>query len=69
MPFVISCGQYVGYPLVDDVLLAVDALVVDTQEDVHAVAGTGGHFWSGDAAVEPEGDGRVPEVVRSAGEW
>ncbi|MEV5554720.1 hypothetical protein AB0L44_13775 [Nonomuraea wenchangensis] len=69
VPFAISCGEHVRYPLVDDVLLAVDALGIDLERDVHPMLGTGGHFRSRDAAVEPERDGCVPEVVRSPGEW
>jgi hypothetical protein len=68
VPFAISCGEYVRDPLVDDVLLAVDALGIDPEQDVHPMAGTGGHLWSGYAAVEPERDGRVSQVVRPPGE-
>lgn len=42
VPFVISCSEYVRYPLVDDLLLAVDALGINPEQDVHPVAGTGG---------------------------
>jgi len=68
VPFVFSCGEYVRYPLVDDLLLAVDALGIDPEQDVHPVAGTGGYLWSRYAAVEPERDGRVPQVVRPPSE-
>ena len=38
--YAISCGEHVGDPLVDDLLLAVDALGIDPEQDVHPVAGT-----------------------------
>ena len=38
-----SCGEGVADPLVGDLLLAVDALGVDPQEDIDAVAGSFGH--------------------------
>jgi hypothetical protein len=36
--YVISCGEHVGDPLVDDLLLAVDALGIDPQQDIHPIA-------------------------------
>jgi hypothetical protein len=54
--------------LVGDFLLAVDAFGVDAQEDLDTVAGPLGDLGGSDAAVEPEGDCGVPEVVGAAGE-
>lgn len=48
--------------------LAVDALGVDTQQDVDAVAGPFGDLGRVHAGVEPERYRRVPEVVRPGSE-
>jgi hypothetical protein len=53
----------VGY-----LFLAAGALGVDAEEDFDAVAGAAGDLGGGDAAVEPERDGRMTEVVRAARE-
>src|SRR6516225_563510 len=45
------------------VLLAGDALGVDAQQHVHAVARPVGDLRSGYARVEPGRDGRVPQIV------
>jgi hypothetical protein len=48
---------------VDVVLLAIDALGVDTEEYVNAVAGALGDLGGRDARIEPGRDGRVPQVI------
>lgn len=50
------------------VLLASDALGVDPQEYVYAVAGPLGDLGRADAGVEPGRNGGVAQVVRSAGQ-
>ena len=55
--------------LVGDGLAAVDTAGVDTEEDFDAVSGAVGHFGGGDAGVEPEGDGGMPECVGPVREW
>ena len=49
-----------------DVVLPVKALGVDLEQDSHAVTGPLGDLGGRDAAVEPRGDARVPEVVYAA---
>jgi hypothetical protein len=66
--FVISYGQHVCDPLVHDLLLAVDALGIDAQQNIHPVASTSCYLRSRYAAIEPERDGRVPKVVRPSRE-
>ena len=52
--------------VVGDFFLAADALGVDAEQHLHTVAGAVGDLGGGDAAVEPQGDGRVPQVVGAA---
>jgi len=47
-------------------MLADDALGVDPEQDVDAVAGPFGDLGGGDSAVEPGGEAGVPEVVRAS---
>ena len=51
---------------VGDFFLAADALDVDAEEYLYAVAGAVGDLGGGDAAVEPEGDCCVPVMRNSA---
>jgi hypothetical protein len=44
--------------------LAVDALGIDLEKDVEAVAGPLGHLGSRDAGIEPKGHARVSELIR-----
>ncbi|GLW99599.1 hypothetical protein Misp02_36860 [Microtetraspora sp. NBRC 16547] len=55
-------------PPVGDLLLAVEALGVYAEEDIHAMPGPFGDIGGRDAGIEPEGDSRVPEVVRPLAE-
>jgi hypothetical protein len=49
--------------VVGDLFLAADALGLDTEQDFYAVACTLGDLGGGDAAVEPEGDCGMADVV------
>src|SRR5690606_38148534 len=54
---------------IDDLLPPVDALCVPAQQDLHAVACAGGDLGRVDTGVEPGGQRRVPQVVRTGSEW
>ena len=58
------------YTFVGHGFAAMDASGVDAEEeDFDAVAGAVGDFGGGDAGVEPERDGGVPECVWPVREW
>jgi hypothetical protein len=61
-------AEGVGDALVGGVGLAVDAVGVDLEQDRDAVPGAAGDFGGGDAGVQPQGDGGVPQVVGAAGQ-
>jgi hypothetical protein len=50
-------------------LLAEDALCVDLEQHVNAVAGPLGHLCWWDSGVQPGRHRSVPEVVRPSGKW
>ncbi len=54
--------------VVDDEILAVDAVGVDTKENIHAVTGPAGNLSRCYIRVEPEGNRSVAQVVRTPGE-
>jgi len=49
-------------------LLPGDALGVDTQQDVDAVASPLSYLRSGHPSVQPGGDCRMPQIVRALGQ-
>ena len=50
------------------VLLAGDALGVDPQQNVHAVASPLGNLGRGNPGVQPGGNRRMPQIVRAPGQ-
>ncbi len=61
-------GKGVFDGLVGDLAVAGDAVGVDTEQDVDAVAGAGGDLGGRRAGGQPQGQGGVPQVVRAAGQ-
>lgn len=61
-------AQSVFDPLPVELVAAVDALGVDTQQDVDAVAGPLGNLGGIDAGVQPGGQAGVAQVVGPPGE-
>ena len=51
-----------------DLILAVDALRVDPEEDIHAVSCPFGDLGRRDAGIQPQRNGRVAQVVWALGE-
>ena len=58
-----SCQRFTD-PALGEFVLAHEALGIDSQEYVEAVSCPFGHLSWRDAAVEPRGQARVPQVVR-----
>lgn len=56
------------YAPIGDVALAVDALGVDPEHHVYAMAGPLCGFRRMDSRVQPQRDGRVAQVVRPGSE-
>lgn len=61
-------AEGLGDAALGDFVLAVDALGVDAQQDLDAVAGPLGDLGRRDAGVEPAGQAGVPQVVDALGE-
>jgi hypothetical protein len=55
--------------LVGDGLAVIETFGVDAKQDFHAVPRTSGHVGGGHSRIEPQGDGRVPQVVWPRGQW
>jgi len=51
-----------------DIILAVDALGVDPEEDIHAVPGPLGDLGRRDPGIQPSRNGCVAQVVRVLGQ-
>ena len=51
-----------------DLVLAIDALGVDPEEDIHAVPGPLGDLGRPDAGIQPKRNCRVAQVVRALGQ-
>ena len=56
-------------PALGELVLAHDALGVDPQEHVHAVAGPLGYLRGLDASVQPRGQAGMPKIVWPPCEW
>ena len=54
--------------LVEEVVLAVDAVAVDGEQDGDAVPGPGGDLGGVPAGVQPQRQGGVPLVLGAAGD-
>jgi hypothetical protein len=65
-----SCGRLedVADLLVEEVVLAVDAVAVDGEQDGDAVPGPGGDLGGVSAGVQPQRQGGVTQVVGAAGD-
>jgi hypothetical protein len=56
------------YPGVGGVLAVVKALGVDAEQDFDAVSRSLGDAWRGDSGGQPQGHGRVPQIVGATGQ-
>ena len=60
-------AQRFAYPQLGELVLADDALGLDPQQYVHAMAGPFGDLGGIDAAVQPRGQASAAQVVRPTG--
>ena len=63
--YLLDFGKSSGDPALGDLVLAFEALGVDTQQDLNAVASPFGDPGWGYSPVEPGREARVAKVVRA----